>query len=47
MTGADALPWAIGTLDVGGDIRGRLVRLQAWVRAMLGEAPAATTPAKP
>ena len=40
LTGKDALPWALDTLDVGGAIRGRLVRLQAWVKAMLGQVAA-------
>lgn len=39
LTGRDALPWALDTLAVGGDIRARLVRLQAWTRALLGDAP--------
>ncbi|TKD50593.1 hypothetical protein [Sphingomonas baiyangensis] len=38
MSGADALPWAIDTLRLGGDIRARLIRLQDYVRtAVLGE----------
>jgi len=41
MAGAEALPWAIETLDIGGEIRGRYIRLQAWVRKILGERPAA------
>jgi hypothetical protein len=31
------LPWASDTLSVGGDIRAKLVRLQAWVKTLLGE----------
>jgi hypothetical protein len=38
MAGAEALPWSIETLDIGGGIRSRLIRLQAWVRdALLGD----------
>lgn len=36
--GRDLLPWAIDTLEVGGDIRARLIRLQTYVRdVVLGE----------
>jgi len=38
MAGAEALSWSIETLDIGGEIRSRLIRLQAWVRdAFLGD----------
>jgi len=37
MTGADALSWALDMLDLGGEIRGRYVRLQEWARALLVE----------
>lgn len=41
LTGRDGLPWALETLDTGGTIRARLLRLQAWVKAQLGvDAPA-------
>lgn len=35
MTGGDALPWAIDTLSLAGDIRARLIRLQDWVRTVI------------
>lgn len=34
MTGADALPWALDTLDVTREIRAKLIRLQNWVRSL-------------
>lgn len=40
MRGADALPWALDTLDLAGDIRSRLIRLQDYVRTVLGGEPA-------
>lgn len=39
LSGRDALPWALDTLTVGGDIRSTLVRLQAWTKALLGIEP--------
>lgn len=39
LTGRDSLPWALDTLATGGDIRARLVRLQAWTKALLGIEP--------
>lgn len=39
LAGKDALPWALDTLDLGGDIRGKLIRLQDWVKALLGDPP--------
>ncbi len=41
LTGKDALPWAIDTLDLGGEIRARFIRLQDWVRTALLATPAA------
>jgi hypothetical protein len=41
LTGGDALPWAIDTLSLGGDIRDRLIRLQNWVRTVYIGEPAA------
>lgn len=47
--GADGAPVASGaailtayldTLNLGGDIRAKLVRLQAWVKTLLGDKPA-------
>lgn len=35
LAGKDALPWALDTLDLGGDIRGKLLRLQAWIATTL------------
>lgn len=35
LSGRDALPWAVETLDVAGEIRSRYVRLQDWVRGLL------------
>lgn len=35
LSGAAALPWAIDTLAVGGEIRSRLIRLQNWVQTYL------------
>lgn len=40
LAGKDALPWALDTLDLGGDIRGKLIRLQDWVKTLLGDPPA-------
>lgn len=38
LNGRDALPWAIDTLDLAGDIRDKFIRLQDWVRTVyLGE----------
>lgn len=37
LVGKDALPWALDTLDLGGDIRGKLVRLQDWALTLLGD----------
>ena len=38
LNGRDALPWAIDTLDLGGEIRDKFIRLQNWVRTVyLGE----------
>lgn len=37
LTGRDSLPWALDTLSVGGDIRAKLVRLQDWVKTLLGD----------
>lgn len=37
-TGTDGktlLPWALDVLDVGGEIRSRYVRLQAWVAGLM------------
>ena len=34
MTGADALPWAIDTLDMTREIRAKFVRLQNWVKSL-------------
>lgn len=39
LEGRDALPWALDTLSVGGDIRARYVRLQEWAKTLLGEKP--------
>jgi hypothetical protein len=36
MRGSEALPWTLDTLDLGGDIRSRLIRLQDYVRTILG-----------
>lgn len=36
MRGSETLPWALDTLDLGGDIRSRLIRLQDYVRTILG-----------
>jgi len=36
LTGRDGLPWALDTLATGGEIRAKLVRLQAWARALYG-----------
>jgi hypothetical protein len=36
LTGRDGLPWALDTLATGGEIRAKLVRLQAWAKALLG-----------
>jgi hypothetical protein len=41
MAGRDALPWALDTLSVGGEIRAKLIRLQAWALALLGRPPPA------
>jgi len=35
LAGKDVLPWALDTLDLGGDIRSKLLRLQAWVNTTL------------
>lgn len=35
LAGKDALPWALDTLDLGGDIRAKYIRLQDWVRTLL------------
>lgn len=32
LTGAGSLAWSLDTLDLGGDIRGKFIRLQDWVR---------------
>ena len=37
LAGKDALPWALDTLDIGGDIRSKFIRLQDWVRILLDE----------
>lgn len=37
LSGRDALPWALDTLDLGGDIRAKFIRLQDWVKILLGE----------
>lgn len=42
LQGRDALPWALDTLSVGGDIRAKFIRLQAWVKTLLGDAPPPT-----
>lgn len=39
MQGRDALAWAVDTLSVGGDIRSKLIRLQAWIDALDKPAP--------
>lgn len=39
MTGANALPWAIDTLALGGDIRAQLIRLQDYVRTIFEGKP--------
>ena len=39
LAGRDALPWALDTLDLGGDIRSKLIRLQDWVSTLLGDEP--------
>jgi len=39
LAGRDALPWALDTLDLGGDIRAKFIRLQDWVTGLLGDAP--------
>ncbi len=39
LAGRDALPWALDTLSVGGELRSNYVRLQAWVRALLADKP--------
>ena len=39
LQGRDALPWALDTLSVGGDIRAKYVRLQDWVKTLLGDKP--------
>lgn len=41
MRGSEALPWALDTLDLGGDIRSRFIRLQDYVRTILGGEPTA------
>lgn len=43
LAGRDALPWALDTLDLGGDIRSKFIRLQDWVKTLLGDEPAETT----
>lgn len=37
MTGKDSLPWALDTLQLGGQIRDYFIRLQDWVKAQMGE----------
>lgn len=37
MTGGQCLAWAVPAMDVGGQIRGTLIDLQAQVRARQGE----------
>lgn len=37
LKGSGALPWALDTLDLGGDIRAKLIRLQDWVKILLDE----------
>ncbi|MEO8722014.1 MAG: hypothetical protein ABI395_00605 [Sphingobium sp.] len=44
LTGGDAMPWAIDTLTLGGDIRAKYIRLQDYVRALLGGEPVPTKP---
>lgn len=40
LAARDNLPWALDTLSLGGDIRAKLIRLQDWVKALLGDTPA-------
>lgn len=40
LSGRDALPWALDTLRLGGDIRARYIRLQNWVRTVWLAEPA-------
>ncbi len=44
LTGRDAVPWALDTLDLGGDIRSKFIRLQDWVKTLLGDEPVKPKP---
>lgn len=39
LSGRDSLPWALDTLNLGGGIRAKFIRLQDWVKTLLGDTP--------